>query len=708
MAFGLTGAPGSFQGAMNATLAPGLRKFVIVFFDDILVYSCTFEEHLDHLRQVFEWLANDQWKLKLSKCKFAQRSIAYLGHIISEQGVSTDATKVQAVVDWPTPSCVKELRSFLGLAGYYRKFVKHFGIIARPLTNLLKKNTMFIWTSDHDSAFTALKSALSTAPVLSLPDFSLPFAIETDACLNGVGAVLTQQGHPLAFISKALGPRNMGLSTYEKEYLAILVAVDQWRHYLQYGEFIIYTDQKSLIHLNEQRLHTPWQQKVFTKLLGLQYRIVYKQGSTNRVADALSRRPSSESVAALSTCRPQWLDALVSSYAQDPMAADLITKLSLHPDSVPHYSLSSGVLRYKNRVWLGCDSSLHSQVIATMHSSALGGHSGFPVTYSRLKQYFAWPNMKKSVREFVRACQVCQQAKPDRNRYPGLLQPLPVPTSAWEMVSLDFVEGLPRSGQFNSILVVVDKYSKFAHFIPLRHPFSALSVAKVYTDHVYKLHGMPTSLILDHDRIFTSNLWRELFGLAGVQLRMSSAYHPQTDGQTERVNQCMETYLRCFVHACPTKWSSWLSLAEFWYNTSSHSALGRSPFEVLYGHAPRHFGLDSASACAAPDLSSWLHEREVMQSLIQQHLLRAQDRMKRQADKRRSERVFQVGDRVSQDAATCAVVPCSQGLSKVGFQILRSIQHPGAYRFGGLQARIAAIYVNSPCFSCVAAQTGHR
>lgn len=227
-------------------------------------------------------------------------------------------------------------------------------------------------------------------------------------------------------------------------------------------------------------------------------------------------------------------------------------------------------------------------------------------------------------------------------------------------------------------------------------------------DHVYKLHGMPTSLILDHDRIFTSNLWRELFGLAGVQLRMSSAYHPQTDGQTERVNQCMETYLRCFVHACPTKWSSWLSLAEFWYNTSSHSALGRSPFEVLYGHAPRHFGLDSASACAAPDLSSWLHEREVMQSLIQQHLLRAQDRMKRQADKRRSERVFQVGDRVSQDAAICAVVPCSQGLSKVGFQILRSIQHPGAYRFGGLQARIAAIYVNSPCFSCVAAQTGHR
>jgi hypothetical protein len=177
--------------------------------------------------------------------------------------------------------------SFLGLAGYYRKFVRHFSIISRPLTNLLKKNTMFIWTSEHDAAFSALKPALSTAQVLALPDFSVPFAIETDASANGVGAVSTQRGHPLAFISKALGPRTMGLSTYEKEYLAILVAVEQWRHYLQYGEFLIRTDQKSLIHLHGQRLHTPWQQKVFTKLLGLQYKIVYKQDSENRVADCI-------------------------------------------------------------------------------------------------------------------------------------------------------------------------------------------------------------------------------------------------------------------------------------------------------------------------------------------------------------------------------------------------------------------------------------
>jgi hypothetical protein len=297
-------------------------------------------------------------------------------------------------------------------------------------------------------------------------------------------------------------------------------------------------------------------------------------------------------------------------------------------------------------VWIGLDNNLRLQILAAMHSSALGGHSGFPVTYSRLKKYFHWTGMKSEVKSFVQNCQICQQAKPERVRYPGLLQPLPVPDSAWEIVSLDFVEGLPKSGSFNCILVVVDKFSKVAHFIPLKHPFTALLVARAYMDNIYKLQGMPVSLVSDRDRVFTSNLWKELFGLSGVTLHMSSSYHPQSNGQTERVNQCLETFLRCFVHAIPSKWHSWLPLAEFWYNTSEHSALGRSPFEVLYGRSPQHFGLDSASTCASADLSSWLAEREVMQALVKQQLYRAQDRMKRQADKGRSEREFQVGDQV--------------------------------------------------------------
>jgi len=256
MAFGLSEAPGSFQGAMNSTLQPLLRKCVI-FFDDILVYSRTYSQHIDHLRLVLSLLAKDKWFVKLSKCNFAQRQIAYLGHTISELGVSTDPAKVEAILKWPVPTNVKELRSFLGLAGYYRKFVRHFAVICEPLTDLLKKNSFFVWTQDHQTAFATLQQVLCSAPVLALPNFSKVFCIETDACLNGVGAVLLQENHPLAFVSRPLGVKSQGLSTYEKEYLAILMAVEQWRPYLLHQEFIIYTDQKSLIRLNEQRLNTP-------------------------------------------------------------------------------------------------------------------------------------------------------------------------------------------------------------------------------------------------------------------------------------------------------------------------------------------------------------------------------------------------------------------------------------------------------------------
>jgi hypothetical protein len=242
MAFGLCGAPGTFQGAMNTTLAPLLRKCVLVFFDDILVYSPTLAEHLIHLKQVLQLLANGKWQVKLSKCSFAQQRLSYLGHIISGAGISTDPAKISAIQSWPQPANVKELRSFLGLAGYYRRFVKHFAIIAKPLTALLRKDSLYVWTPAHSEAFSTLKTALMTAPVLAMPDFSKPFCIETDASNAGVGAVLLQQGHPLAFISKPLGPRTQGLSTYEKEYMAILTAIDQWGSYMQLAEFTIFTD----------------------------------------------------------------------------------------------------------------------------------------------------------------------------------------------------------------------------------------------------------------------------------------------------------------------------------------------------------------------------------------------------------------------------------------------------------------------------------
>lgn len=601
MSFGLTGAPATFLKAMNDTLKSVLRKFALVFFDDILIYSPTLSSHLEHLKQVLQLLRNHHWKVKLSKCSFGQQQLSYLGHIIGVNGVATDPSKVQDVLDWAVPVSTKKLRGFLGLAGYYRKFVKNFGIISKPLTQLLRKGVPYVWTTETDNAFNTLKQALASAPVLALPNFQKTFTVETDASDCGIGAVLSQDKHPIAYVSKALGPRTRGLSTYEKECMAILLAVDHWRSYLQHGEFIILTDHHSLMHLSDQRLHTPWQHKAFTKLLGLQYKICYRKGSSNAAADALSRKfqDSDSEILAISSSVPQWLMEATQGYEKDAQAAKLLSTLAIHSEKHIHYFLDNGIIRYKNRIWVGNNPELQLKLIRELHASPAGGHSGFPVTYRKIKQLFAWPNMKKMIKESVQSCQACLQAKPDRLKYPGLLQPLPVPEGSWQAVSLDFTEGLPKSAGYNCILVVVDRFSKYAHFVALKHPFTAIDVAQAYMFHIYKLHGLPQTIVSDRDKIFTNQLWEQLFLRAGTKLHYSSAYHPQSDGQTERVNQCLEIYLRCFVHSTPSKWYSWLHLAEYWYNSTYHSSLGTTPFEVLYGYPPNHFGISSRD-CAIP------------------------------------------------------------------------------------------------------------
>jgi hypothetical protein len=268
MPFGLTNAPAIFQCIMNQILQPYLRKFVMVFLDDILIYSQTLEDHVQHLHLVLQTLQEHQLYLKYSKCSFAQNQLEYLGHIISEHGVATDLEKINTMLHWPTPTSITEVRAFLGLTGYYRKFVKGYGTIAKPLTAVLRHKT-FQWTAEAQAAFDNLKVAMTTAPVLTLPNFQLPFQVETDACGEGIWAVLMQEGRPIAFLSKALGDKHKSLSIYEKEFLALIMAVEKWRPYLQRQEFIILTDHKSLSYLQEQNLHSEMQRKVMTRLMGL-------------------------------------------------------------------------------------------------------------------------------------------------------------------------------------------------------------------------------------------------------------------------------------------------------------------------------------------------------------------------------------------------------------------------------------------------------
>lgn len=643
MPFGLCNAPATFQCVMNSVLQPCLRRSVLVFMDDILVYSPSLETHMEHLREVLCLLRDAQLFVKLNKCSFACASLEYLGHIISGEGVATDPRKTQAMVDWPLPTTVTELRGFLGLTGYYRKFVRNYGIIAKPLTMLLKKKG-FVWDAKATEAFEALKLAMTSTPVLQLPDFQKQFTVETDACHTGIGAVLMQDHHPLAFLSKPLSAQHQEMSIYEKEFLALIMAVERWRPYLQRGEFIVKTDHHSLSFLERQELQSPLQKKAMARLMGLQFKIVYRQGAENHAADALSRIGHLMAIQACTEVQPAWMQEVVNSYVTDPVAQERLVQLALASPDEHGYELTQGIIRFQGRIWLGANAALQTKIIAALHSSAVGGHSGVQATYHRVKRLFAWHGLKSDVQDFVRQCDTCQHAKHTNTRPGGLLQPLPVPDGAWRDITMDFIDGLPLSEGFDVILVVVDRFTKYAHFVPLRHPYSAPKVARVFVDSVVKLHGMPHSITSDRDPIFTSNFWKLLFKSLGTKLQFTTAYHPQTDGQSERVNQCLEMFLRCMVQENPKQWRTWLPLAEFWYNSTFHTALGCSPFKAMYGHEPNLGALPAVEADSP--VAGVLQDRALQIETIKQHLTTAQNRMKIYADSKRSERVFQVGDKV--------------------------------------------------------------
>ncbi|KAL2237281.1 UNVERIFIED_CONTAM: Transposon Ty3-G Gag-Pol polyprotein, partial [Sesamum indicum] len=415
------------------------------------------------------------------------------------------------------------------------------------------------------------------------------------ACGKGIGAVLMQEGRPIAYLSKALAPKNLGLSTYEKEFLALLLAVTKWKHYLQGHHFIIKTDQKSLKHILDQRVESALQQRWVTKLLGLSYEVHYKKGNENRAAYALSRREHTLVEGenhAISTQLPLWMQELQLSYDGDPLFQPIIQAKILDNQSYPEYKFESGILRKGNKICVGSQGDMRRKIIHTVHDSTLGGHSGITGTLQRLKLLFFWPNAQEEVHTWVTECEVCQRSKSENKAYP------------------------------------------------------ASSIAKIFFEHIYKLHGLPFSIVSDRDKVFTSHFWKELFNLTGVSVDMSTAYHPQTDGQTERVNQCLETYLRCMCPQHPKKWSQWITLAEFWFNTTFHSGLKATPFEALYGYPSNQLPIGPYLQSLHSDVDELMKNKSKVTQLLKENLQNAQQRMKTYADKKRTEREFEVGDYV--------------------------------------------------------------
>jgi hypothetical protein len=320
-----------------------------------------------------------------------------LGHIVSKEGVATEPSKVEAINNWPVPKTFKQLRGFLGLTGYYRRFIRNYGLISRPLTQLLKKGVQFQWTSSTQEAFELLKSALSSAPILAIPNFADTFIIETDASDKGMGAVLMQPGHPISFLSKAFCPRNQALSTYEKECLALVMAVEKCRSYLHGREFIIRTDHQSLLHLTEQTVNSRLQQKALLKLMDLQYKIQFKKGVTNTAAGALSRMPEQDTIYSISMSTPAWLERLQQGYEENAEDRQLLTELAISSSNDKGYTLVEGIIKHKERVWVGNNTLAQQHILQALHASGLGGHSGIQATYHRVKALFSWPKLTNYV-----------------------------------------------------------------------------------------------------------------------------------------------------------------------------------------------------------------------------------------------------------------------------------------------------------------------
>ncbi|KAJ9565224.1 hypothetical protein OSB04_001190 [Centaurea solstitialis] len=649
MPFGLTNAPAVFMDLMNRVCRPFLDKSVIVFIDDILVYSKNEAEHERHLREVLNVLRDEKLYANFSKCEFWLHKVQFLGHVVSRDGIKVDPAKIEVMMSWKSPTNPFEIRSFLGLAGYYRRFIQDFSKIASALTVLTKKNAKFLWTEKQEEAFQTLKKKLCQAPILSLPDGSEDFMVYSDASKMGLGCVLMQRGKVISYASRQLKDHERNYPVHDLELAAVVFALKLWRHYLYGTKCTLFTDHKSLQHIFDQKELNMRQRRWLELLKDYDCDLLYHPGKANVVADALSRKNHGDGIAVtlnrisvvsslLERIKTSQTEALQEENLKDEV---MVKQKELLTED------SRGLKLFQGRIWVPKLCGNRELLLDDAHKSKYSIHPGSTKMYRDLKMNYWWPVMKLDVASYVEKCVTCLQVKAEHQKPYGSWQPLDIPEWKWEHITMDFVTKLPRTLRgHDTIWVIVDRLTKSAHFLEMRETLLMDKLAKLYIKEIVRRHGVPLSIVSDRDSRFTSQFWHGLQEGLGTKLKLSTAYHPQTDGQSERTIQTLEDMLRSCVIDFGGNWDTHLPLVEFAYNNSFHSSIGMAPFEALYGRkcrTPTCWLEAGEKQFAGPEI---IQETADKVKGIRERLKAAQDRQKSYADKKRRPIDFQVGKRV--------------------------------------------------------------
>ena len=643
MPFGLTNAPSTFERLMETVLAGLQYNICLVFLDDIIVYGSSFEEEISRLKQVFTRLIQAGLKLKPKKCVLFQKKVAYLGHIVSDAGVSPDPSKVEAIEKWPTPSTVTEVRSFLGLAAYYRRFVKDFATVASPLHKLTEKGRQFLWSDDCQTSIEALQKCLITAPILAYPNAEEPFILDTDASNFGIGAVLSQKiegkERVIAYGSRCLSKAERRYCVTRRELLAIVYFVKYFRHYLYGRQFLLRTDHGSLRWLFNFKEPEGQVARWIETLSTFTFDIEHRPGKQHGNADGLSRRPCKQcgQEGAELVCLVQseeadvpartvqtapetehWIDGwchetLRTNQEEDPDIGKVLKMKEASPskpqwkvvsaenEAVKAYWFLWSQLHIKNgvlyKLWeeetsptghwqLVLPTVMREQVMQMLHDHKCAGHLGQHKTLARVRMRFYWYKLKDDVNNWCKQCEVCAKKKMPIPKGKAKLQQHIVGCPL-ERVALDILGPLPRSSRGNRyILVVADYFTRWTEAYPIPNQ-EATTVARRFIGEFVCRYGAPLQILTDQGAQFQSQLFAEMCQLLNIDKTRTSSYHPQTDGLVERFNRTLTSMLSHFVNDHQRDWDDHVPMVMMAYRSTSQETTNISPNRMMMGREIR-------------------------------------------------------------------------------------------------------------------------